>query len=45
MNGKQPEMSCHVDNLKASHVNAKVQVNFAKCLDKKYGDPNVNHSG
>jgi hypothetical protein len=42
INGKQHTIAWHVDNLKASHINSKVNDEFADWLESVYGDPKVN---
>ena len=37
INGKQHTISWHVDDLKSSHVDSKVNDNFHKWLQKEYG--------
>ena len=37
INGKQHMIRFHVDNLMSSHVDKKVNDNFHKWLNKKYG--------
>lgn len=41
INGKQHTVTWHVDDLKSSHVDPKVNDEFFKWLEKMYGDPNV----
>ena len=38
VNGKQHTVTWHVDDLKSSHVNPKVNDDFHKWLEQKYGD-------
>jgi hypothetical protein len=42
INGKQHTVAWHVDDLKASHINSKVNDEFADWLERVYGDPKVN---
>jgi hypothetical protein len=42
INGKQHTVAWHVDDLKASHINSKVNDEFADWLEHVYGDPKVN---
>jgi Reverse transcriptase (RNA-dependent DNA polymerase) len=39
--GKQQTVTWHVDDLKSSHEDAKVNDDFLKWLEEMYGDPNV----
>jgi Reverse transcriptase (RNA-dependent DNA polymerase) len=39
INGKQHTLTWHVDDLKSSHVDSKVNDEFHKWLEKTYGDP------
>ena len=39
VDGKQQTVTWHVDDVKASHVDAKVNDKFVEWLDEKYGDP------
>ena len=41
VNGKQHTVTWHVDDLKSSHVDPKVNDDFLKWLDKIYGDPKI----
>ncbi|KAL7562441.1 hypothetical protein ACA910_020582 [Epithemia clementina (nom. ined.)] len=41
INGKQHTVTWHVDDLKSSHVDPKVNDEFANWLETKYGDPKV----
>ena len=41
VNGKQHTVTWHVDDLKSSHEDTKVNDEFLKWLNKMYGDPNV----
>ncbi|KAL7574341.1 hypothetical protein ACA910_008445 [Epithemia clementina (nom. ined.)] len=41
INGKQHTVTWHVDDLKSSHVDSKVNDEFANWLETKYGDPKV----
>eukprot|EP00934_Nitzschia_sp_Nitz4_P004202 Nitzschia sp. Nitz4//scaffold466_size5842//986//4399//NITZ4_009198-RA/size5842-processed-gene-0.7-mRNA-1//-1//CDS//3329552510//4192//frame0 len=41
INGKQHTVTWHVDDLKSSHVDPKVNDKFAEWLENKYGDPNI----
>ncbi|KAL7575021.1 hypothetical protein ACA910_010834 [Epithemia clementina (nom. ined.)] len=41
INGKQHTVTLHVDDLKSSHVDPKVNNEFANWLETKYGDPKV----
>ncbi|KAL7565950.1 hypothetical protein ACA910_008408 [Epithemia clementina (nom. ined.)] len=41
INGKQHTVTWHVDDLKSSHVDPKVNEEFANWLEAKYGDPKV----
>ncbi|KAL7564335.1 hypothetical protein ACA910_007187 [Epithemia clementina (nom. ined.)] len=41
INGKQHTVTWHVDDLKSSHVDPKVNDEFAGWLQHKYGDPEV----
>jgi hypothetical protein len=41
VNGKQHTVTWHVDDLKSSHVDPKVNDEFLKWLDKIYGDPKI----
>ena len=40
-NGKQHTVTFHVNDLKCSHVNKKVNNLFAKWLDAKHGDDEI----
>ena len=41
VNGKQHTVTWHVDDLKSSHVDPKVNDEFHEWLEKKYGDPKL----
>jgi hypothetical protein len=41
INGKQHTVTWHVDDLKSSHVDPKVNDSFIAWLEKTYGDPNI----
>jgi hypothetical protein len=41
VNNKQHTVTWHVNNLKSSHINSKVNDNFLKWLEKMYGDEKV----
>ena len=41
INGKQHTVAWHVDDLKSSHVEPKVNDEFAKWVDNKYGDDEI----
>ena len=41
INGKQHTVTWHVDDLKSSHVDPKVNDDFHKWLEGKYGDPKL----
>ncbi|KAL7562162.1 hypothetical protein ACA910_020358 [Epithemia clementina (nom. ined.)] len=41
INGKQHSVTWHDDDLKSSHVDPKVNDDFANWLETKYGDPKV----
>jgi hypothetical protein len=41
INGKQHTLTWHVDDLKSSHVDSKVNNEFHKWLEKTYGDPKM----
>jgi hypothetical protein len=41
IDGKQHTITWHVDDLKSSHVNPKVNDQFHKWLEQKYGDPKI----
>ena len=42
VDGLQHTVSWHVDDLKSSHVNPKVNDKFHEWLQEKYGDPSIN---
>ena len=41
VNGKQQTVTIHVDDLKVSHVDPKVNDQFIKWVEKEYGDPEI----
>jgi hypothetical protein len=41
VNGKQQTITWHVDDLKSSHVDPKVNDDFLKWLEMTYGDPKI----
>jgi hypothetical protein len=41
VNGKQHTVTSHVDDLKSSHVDPKVNTEFLQWLESKYGDPKL----
>ena len=41
VNGKQHTVTWHVDDLKSSHVDPKVNDEFFKWLEKTYGNPEI----
>ena len=41
VNGKQHTVTFHVDDLKSSHVDSKVNDKFHEWLEKVYGDPKI----
>jgi hypothetical protein len=41
--GKQQTVTWHVDDLKSSHVNPKVNNEFYKCLEATYGSKELGH--
>ena len=43
VNGKQNTVAWHVDDLKSSHVDPKVNNYFQKCLEKMYGRYDIGH--
>ena len=43
INGKQHTLTWHVDDVKASHVDSKVNDTFHKWCDSKYGSENLGH--
>lgn len=43
VDGKQQTITWHVDDLKSSHVNSKVNDEFIEWLEKMYGDDELGH--
>ena len=43
INGKQHTVTCHVDDLKSSHVDPKVNDVFHKWLEKTYGSDDIGN--
>jgi hypothetical protein len=43
VNGKQQTVTWHVDNLKSSHVDSKVNDNFAEWCEATYGSDDLGH--
>ena len=43
INGHQHTVAWHVDDVKSSHVDPKVNDNFHKWMQKHYGDPSINN--
>ena len=41
VNGKQHTIAWHVDDIKSSHVDPKVNDEFIAWVEKKYGDPKI----
>ena len=41
INGKQHTVTWHVDDLKSSHVDTKINDDFHQWLEKMYGDPKI----
>jgi hypothetical protein len=43
VNGKQQTVTWHVDDLKSSHVDSRVNDNFAQWCEKTYGSDDLGH--
>ena len=44
INGKQHTICWHIDDMKSSHIDPKVNDKFHYWLEDEYGDPNIGNS-